>query len=50
MYVAEVESFQAAMQKDVEPNASGRDGLRVAQVTLAAFQAVREGRKVSLEL
>ena len=41
--------FHQAIQEDREPVATGMDGLRVVQVTLAMIQSAREGRTVKIE-
>lgn len=49
MYTRQVEAFNEAIQKGEEPSASGVDGLRVVQVTVAFVESARTGRRVRLE-
>ena len=48
-FIAELEDFHQAIQEDREPVATGMDGLRVVQVTLAMIQSAREGRTIKIE-
>ena len=48
-FVAEIEDFSAAVEEDREPGASGLDGLRVVEVTLAMIESARTGRTVRIE-
>jgi 1,5-anhydro-D-fructose reductase (1,5-anhydro-D-mannitol-forming) len=48
-YVAEIEDFQAAVASDREPAATGLDGLRVVEATVAMIESARSGRTVRLE-
>jgi 1,5-anhydro-D-fructose reductase (1,5-anhydro-D-mannitol-forming) len=48
-YVDEIVDFQQALAVDREPAATGLDGLRVVQVTLAMITSAREGRAVNVE-
>jgi predicted dehydrogenase len=48
-YVDELTDFHQAIVEDREPAASGLDGLRVVQVTLAMITSAREKRTVSIE-
>ena len=48
-YVDELTDFHHAIIEDREPAASGLDGLRVVQVTLAMIAAAREKRTVSIQ-
>src|SRR5512144_179222 len=45
-YVAEIEDFQHAVATDGEPAATGVDGLRVVEVTVAMIESARSGRSV----
>jgi len=45
-YVAEIEDFQQAVATDREPAATGVDGLRVVEVTVAMIESARSGRSV----
>jgi 1,5-anhydro-D-fructose reductase (1,5-anhydro-D-mannitol-forming) len=47
-YVDEIQDFQRAISLDQEPAATGLDGLRVVQVTLAMIESAREGRTVKI--
>ena len=49
MYTSMVEAFNRAVVEDREPGASGWDGLRVAQVTIAMVESAKTGRTVKLE-
>jgi 1,5-anhydro-D-fructose reductase (1,5-anhydro-D-mannitol-forming) len=46
--VRSVAAFNDAVRDDREPSASGRDGLRVVQVTDAVIRSAREGRLVEV--
>jgi 1,5-anhydro-D-fructose reductase (1,5-anhydro-D-mannitol-forming) len=48
-YVAEIEDFHRAIEEDREPAASGVDGLRAVEVTLAMVEAAWTGRTVSID-
>jgi 1,5-anhydro-D-fructose reductase (1,5-anhydro-D-mannitol-forming) len=48
-FIAQLEDFHRAIEEDREPAASGLDGLRVVQVTLAMIQSASEGRTVKIE-
>jgi 1,5-anhydro-D-fructose reductase (1,5-anhydro-D-mannitol-forming) len=48
-YIAELEDFQRAITEDQDPAATGLDGLRVVQVTLAMIASARQGRSVKIE-
>ena len=45
----ELADFHCAIREDREPSATGLDGLRVVQVTLAMIASARDGRTVKLE-
>jgi predicted dehydrogenase len=45
-YVAEIEDFQQGVATGREPAATGVDGLRVVEVTLAMIESARSGRSV----
>ncbi|MDE2843335.1 MAG: Gfo/Idh/MocA family oxidoreductase [Chloroflexota bacterium] len=47
-FVAQTEDFQQAVSEDREPAATGVDGLRVVEVTLAAIESARTGRTVKI--
>ena len=49
LFKRQVEAFNGAIQRDEEPVASGIDGLRVVQVTVAAIESASKGRTVKLE-
>ena len=46
MYVRQVAAFNEAVTSGAEPVASGWDGLKVAEVTLAMVESARTGRRV----
>ncbi|MDA1036294.1 MAG: Gfo/Idh/MocA family oxidoreductase [Chloroflexi bacterium] len=48
LYTWQVDAFNDAVERDVEPAASGLDGLRAAQVTLAMVESARTGRRVAI--
>ena len=48
-FIAQTEDFQRAVSEDNEPAATGLDGLRVVETTLAAIESARTGRIVSIE-
>src|SRR6266478_6301008 len=48
-YVAEVEDFQRAVATHGQPAATGLDGLRVVEVTLAMIESARTRRSVKIE-
>jgi predicted dehydrogenase len=48
-FIDEVDDFHGAIRDDREPAASGLDGLRVVQVTLAMIASAREQRTIRLE-
>ena len=47
MYAGQVEVFRRAVEEGVEPLATGEDGLRAAEVTLAMVESARSGKRVS---
>ena len=47
-FIAEVEDFHRAIEEDREPAATGVDGLRVVEITLAMIESARKGRTVKL--
>ena len=48
-YVAEIEDFQQAVATGREPAATGIDGLRIVEVTMAMIESARSGRSVKPE-
>jgi predicted dehydrogenase len=48
-YVAEIEDFQRAVATGDQPAATGLDGLRVVEVTLAMIESARTHRSVKIE-
>jgi hypothetical protein len=48
-YVAELEDFQQAVRQDREPAASGIDGLRAVEVTLAMIESAWTKRAVRID-
>jgi predicted dehydrogenase len=49
LYTRQGEAFNHAIQHDEEPNASGRDGLHVVQVTMAMIESASTGKTVKIE-
>jgi len=47
-FIAQTEDFQQAVAEDRDPAATGVDGLRVVEVTLAAIESARTGRTVKI--
>ena len=48
MYVAQVEAFNQAVAQGTDPVASGWDGLKTAEVTIAMVESATSGRRVTL--
>ena len=48
-FIDELADFHCAIREDREPAATGLDGLRVVQVTLAMIASAGDGRKVKIE-
>ena len=48
-FVAEIQDFRRAIEDDRQPGATGEDGLRVVEVTLAMVQSARTGRTVRID-
>ncbi len=48
-FVAQMEDFQQAVAEDREPAATGIDGLRVVETTLAAIESARTGRTIRVQ-
>jgi 1,5-anhydro-D-fructose reductase (1,5-anhydro-D-mannitol-forming) len=48
-YVAEIEDFQRAVATGGQPAATGLDGLRVVEITLAMIESARTRRSVKIE-
>ena len=48
-FVAEIQDFRRAIEEDREPGATGVDGLRVVEVTLAMVRSARTGRTVRID-
>ena len=48
-FIAELEDFHQAIEQDREPVATGLDGLRVVEVTLAMIESARTGRTVKID-
>ena len=48
-YVAEIEDFQQAVATGREPAATGVDGLRIVEVTVAMIESARSGWSVTLQ-
>lgn len=47
-FTSQMEDFAMAIEEDREPAATGIDGLRVVEITLAMIQSAREGRSVKV--
>jgi 1,5-anhydro-D-fructose reductase (1,5-anhydro-D-mannitol-forming) len=47
-YRAEIEAFNRSIVENVEPNASGMDGVNVVRITEALLDSARTGRAVAL--
>jgi len=48
LYTRQIEAFNAAIQHDEEPAASGLDGLRAVQATVAMIESAATGRAVKI--
>jgi 1,5-anhydro-D-fructose reductase (1,5-anhydro-D-mannitol-forming) len=48
-FIAELKDFHQAIEEDREPAASGLDGLRVVETTLAMIESAKDGRTVTIE-
>ena len=48
-FIDELADFHCAIREDREPAATGLDGLRVVQVTLAMIASARDGRTIKIE-
>jgi len=48
LYTWQVDAFNNAVEHDLDPPASGMDGLRAAQVTLAMVESAKTGRRVNI--
>ena len=48
MYIGQVEAFNESLATGAEPVASGRDGLKAAEVTIAMVKSAASGRRVAL--
>lgn len=48
-YTAEIEDFHRVIKYDAEPAATGVDGLRVVEATLAMIESARSGRTVKIQ-
>ena len=48
-FIDELADFHCAIREDRAPAATGLDGLRVVQVTLAMIESARDGRTVKIE-
>jgi 1,5-anhydro-D-fructose reductase (1,5-anhydro-D-mannitol-forming) len=49
LYTKQVEAFNRSVEEGTEPVASGLDGLRAAEVTLAMVESARTGRLIRIE-
>jgi predicted dehydrogenase len=50
LYKDEVEDFNRCIQENREPLATGMDGLRDAEISVAMFESGRQGKKIRLEV
>ena len=48
-FISQIEDFQRAVEEDRDPAATGVDGLRVVEATLAMIESARTGRTVKVE-
>ena len=48
LYTRQVDAFNDAVEHDGEPAATGVDGLRAAQITLAMVESARTGKRVDI--
>lgn len=48
LYTRQVEAFDAAIQGNGAPLATGLDGLRIVEITLAMIESSRTGRRIAL--
>lgn len=48
LYTWQVDAFNQAVERNIAPAASGIDGLRAAQVTLAMVESAKTGRRVDI--
>lgn len=48
LYAAEIEAFNRSIRENTEPNASGTDGLRVVEATVAILESRRRGQAVRI--
>ena len=47
-FTSQIEEFAQAIEEDRDPAATGIDGLRVAEITLAMIDSAREGRSIKI--
>ena len=47
-FISELQDFHQAVEEDREPAASGVDGLRMVEVTLAMIESASTGRTVKV--
>ena len=48
LYTWQVDAFTEAVERNLEPAASGIDGLRAAQVTVAMVESAKTGRRIDI--
>jgi 1,5-anhydro-D-fructose reductase (1,5-anhydro-D-mannitol-forming) len=48
LYTSQVDAFNDAVENDGQPAATGLDGLRAAQITLAMVESARTGKRVDI--
>lgn len=49
LYALQLEAFAAAVREGRDPNASGVDGLRATEITIALYESAASGRSIRLE-
>ncbi|OGP52108.1 MAG: hypothetical protein A2Y79_12470 [Deltaproteobacteria bacterium RBG_13_43_22] len=49
LYKDEIEDFNRCIRENREPMATGMDGLRNAEISVAMFESGRQGKKISIE-
>jgi predicted dehydrogenase len=48
LYKDEVEDFNRCIREDGEPMATGIDGLRAAEISIAMFESGRQGKSIRI--
>jgi len=49
LYKDEIEDFNRCIRENREPSATGIDGMRNAEISVAMFESGRQGKKISIE-